>query len=146
VDLESENFKTKVQCVTQGHHGDVWALAMNPAMPFYVTAGDDKLLKRWDIQERSGVAGKTLVLPYMVRAMVVSPDGNYIAVAFKENTNGVALPAPVWVLNFFTYEVVVKLEECQESVASVAFSPDGRYLAVCSDKVYLYEVPVTVKA
>jgi len=130
----------EVKCATLGHSGELWGLVTHPSQAVCVTAGDDKLLRCWDLTGKSGVTGKALGLPYMGRSLAMSPDGKHLAVGFKEGANGVS--APVWIVEFESLTVVSELEDCEEYVASLKYSPDGKYLAVGSwdQKAYLYEV------
>ena len=137
VDMEARRVSS---CVTEGHCGELWGLAMHPSEAVCVTAGDDKLLRCWDMAAKGGMEGKVLGLPFMARSLAMSPDGKHIAVGFKEGSDGGT--APVWLLEYESFTVVGKLDECEEYVASLKYSPNGKYLAVGSwdQKVYLYEV------
>jgi len=91
----------QVQCVTQGHSGELWGLVTHPTQAVCVTAGDDKVLRCWDMCGRSAIAGKVLGLPYMARSLGMSPDGKHIAVGFKEGSGGGG-SAAIWIVEFET--------------------------------------------
>ena len=74
----------EVRCATQGHCAELWGLATHPSQAMCVTAGDDKLLRCWDLAGKAGVSGKVMGLPYMGRSLAMSPDGRHVAVGFKE--------------------------------------------------------------
>jgi WD40 repeat protein len=59
----------EVKCATLGHSGELWGLVTHPSQAVCVTAGDDKLLRCWDLTGKSGVTGKALGLPYMGRSL-----------------------------------------------------------------------------
>ena len=45
--------KNKFKIVTQGHYkGELWGLGTNPSAPVFVTGGDDKSVRCWDIESK----------------------------------------------------------------------------------------------
>ena len=135
----------EVSLVSQGHCGELWGMAMHPTEAICVTAGDDKVLRCWDMATKEVVRGKVLGLPYSARSVVMSPDGKQIAVGFKDGGAGGSVP--VRIVEYETMNVVAELEECEEYVSSLKYSPNGQYFAVGSwdQKLYLYDAAAEYK-
>jgi WD40 repeat protein len=65
--------------LVSGHCADeLWGLAVHPIKPRYLTCGDDKTLRVWDIHTLTMVG--LAKLDTMARAVAVSPDGQHVAV------------------------------------------------------------------
>merc|ERR1719305_702676 len=105
----------QVERVMEGHVEELWGLAMHPSQPVYATAGDDKVLRCWDMTGKAGMEGKVLGLPYMARSLAFSPDGTRIAIGFKDGVAGARqCCVPVRVLDFESLEVVQEIMDCDE--------------------------------
>jgi serine/threonine protein kinase/WD40 repeat protein/Flp pilus assembly protein TadD len=96
---------------------------------------------RANLRERTGVAGSQSVLPPeapvgpplypWTRYPIFSPDGRYIAAARSEwERDGVAQSTLVGVWEARTGRPVMPLRRVRDSIHSIAFSPDGKTLAV----------------
>ena len=125
------------------HSGELWGLATAPAGDYFVTAGDDKTLRVWDIVQR-----KLLVKARMkglMRAAAYSPDGRMLAVGFGAESKGATpdeMSGGFCVVDASTLEVIFEGQDSKEWIQDIKFSPDGTTLAVCSHdcKIYLYDV------
>ena len=120
-----------------GHSSDVNSVAYSPDGQLLVSGSNDRTIKLW---RRDGVFIKSLAIPYDsngqlsdVLSVAISPDGTLIA-AGVEQYNATSQTefgaAQIWrisdgllVQNFTGYGA---------AVTSIAFSPDGQYLATGS--------------
>src|SRR5262249_31715717 len=68
-----------------GHAGAVWALAAAPDGKWFVSAGEDRVVKRWDLG-----SGRLLARwpeqARIVRGLAVSPDGRQVVAAALDGT------------------------------------------------------------
>lgn len=125
--------------ICKGHKHWVWAIAFSPDGQFLASASDDYLVKLWDIH--TGDCLKTFVgHTRSVNAIAFSPDGQYMVTSSQDATIRVwdlQIPAkPAQANASSPMEVVdtcTQLLGHQGRVWSVAFHPDGKTLASCSE-------------
>jgi WD40 repeat protein/serine/threonine protein kinase len=103
----------------RGHEGGVVAVAFTPDGKRVVSLSGQRVVRTWDATH-----GPEMVV-FRGRGAwqaALSPDGRYVAAAAKEVT------ARVW--DTATGLEMVKLDDESEDSKQVAFSPDGKHLAV----------------
>jgi WD40 repeat protein len=112
----------------QGHNpGDEWtgevsALAVHGRLGLFVTAGDDKSVCVWHVDERRLVGIR--VLESKTQSADISDDGKLLAVGCDDGT--------FVVLDMCTLTIIDKEKHRKARIQTIRYSPDGRYLAVGS--------------
>ncbi|MFN4946362.1 MAG: caspase family protein [Chryseotalea sp.] len=117
-----------------GHEKSVTALAFVPQKNLLVSGSNDATLRLWDL-----LSGKELTrysLPDIISSVVVHPSGSYVVAAGYAND--------AYVLSLPDFNLIKKFEVNADkgngSGIDLAFSPDGKLLAVGEDnrtcKVY----------
>jgi WD40 repeat protein len=127
-----------------GHQALIRFVSFTRDGKFVVSAGDDKAVRVWDV-----TSGKTVrkILGQFgdgdvgkIYAAALSPDEHYLAVGgrLSDEPNGVVIR----IHDFRSGDVVTVLKGHTDAVISLAFSPDGHFLASGSfDKsVLLWDV------
>jgi WD40 repeat protein len=114
----------------QGHGGVITCVAPFQLPDKMLTGSNDKTVRVWDLKTRQAV-GLVATLNHAVSCMAVSPDGRTLAVGTGKYRS-----------KFETGELVVcslsngqtppKTISTGITPVSLAYSPDGNYLAVCS--------------
>ena len=91
-DMSTEDsWKTRRRIITQGHSAgyddkrriqtsELWGLTTHPFLPQFVSAGDDKTLRVYDMYQRRQIAVRNV--SSKVRSAAYSPDGKFIAAGF----------------------------------------------------------------
>ena len=128
-----ESWRTNRKIITQGHsagvderkrvaNAELWGLTTHPFLPQFVTAGDDKTLRVYDMYQRRQIAVRNI--GSRARSAAYSPDGKYVAVGF--------FAGGFIVFETSTGNELVAKKHRREEISDVKFSPDGRWLAVGS--------------
>jgi tRNA A-37 threonylcarbamoyl transferase component Bud32 len=102
-------------------NGAVWAIAFNKDGTRLFSAGDDGLVRQWDVKSKEEV-GQGLEHSYPVRALALSPNGKQLVTGTRKGQ------VQVWDVE--NWKLLNKTTGHDGgSVLSVAFSPDGRFIA-----------------
>ncbi|HEY6391210.1 MAG TPA: caspase family protein [Bryobacteraceae bacterium] len=112
-----------------GHTGDIRKMIFTKDGRQLISAGDDKVVRVWDIQ--SGKTVRTILGDIgagelgKIDAMALSRDDLYLAVGGLLEDG----KAPIRIYDFGSGEMKDVLTAAGGTVLNLAFSPDGRYLA-----------------
>ena len=72
--LAAGSLASGLSTVGLGHTEEVWALAVHPSLPQFVTGGHDRCVRMWDAQ--SHLVVWSLDLPEAVQSATFAPDGS----------------------------------------------------------------------
>ena len=114
------------------HLGKIHRLALDKSGRFLVTASEDKTARVWDLA--SGRLLQTLRPPLgsdkegELYASAMSPDGNLVALGGFTQNGETGLS--VYVLNRASGQMHARLTNLPHIVRDIAWSADGRYLAI----------------
>jgi WD40 repeat protein len=122
-----------------GHSDSVNAVAYSPDGQLLVSGSSDRTIKIW---RRDGTFIKTLAIPYDINhqlfdvlSVAISPDSILIAAGVQETTGGGQFTSAVHIWRISDGQLVQSFTGyaiggvTNTGVTSVAFSPDGQYLA-----------------
>ncbi|KAE9039083.1 Echinoderm microtubule-associated protein-like 6 [Phytophthora rubi] len=157
IDVSSGSVLNGGQPLFSGHFAmELWGLAVHPSQREFVTVGDDRTLRVWDMDAKRLIQARAL--PAKARACAYSPDSELVAVGFGGD-NGVRQrrkPAPkqgqtqsreggfavLRVRDLDTDKIVFEDKPAKEWISDVKFSPCGNTLALGShdNSIYLYSV------
>ena len=133
-DMSTEtSWRVNRRIITQGHASatdektrtqscELRGLTAHPFLPQFVTAGDDKTLRVFDMYQRRQIAVRNV--SSKARSATYSPDGTLVACGFQGG-------------GFIVFETATGNELAakkhrRETISDVKFSPSGRWLAVAS--------------
>ena len=118
-----------------GHTANVRWLGFTPDGRHLLSAGDDKVVRVWDLSQRpQPLLTRTLRFQIrpgqegMIYACALSPDGEQLAVGGYPVGAG-SKGHPFSIVNFHTGEVLELLKGHTNVIYALAFSPDGKWLA-----------------
>ena len=116
----------------EGHEGPVNSVAFSPDGSILVSGSDDATVRAW-----SPANGKELhqSKPFAakVNAVAIAPDGKLVAVGtsyVRIAGNNVSPPGEVFLFDAATWKEVRRIKAHALGVVALAFSPDGKRLAV----------------
>ncbi len=121
--------------LASGHLSTAWAIDFAPGGRRLYTAGDDKVVRIWDVDSRKQVG--VLRVPQWfgldgeIWAIDVSPDGRHLAIGGCQACSGLWPAKDAHLLHLADLESmeIVASAPIGATAHSVAFSPDGRLLA-----------------
>jgi microtubule-associated protein-like 6 len=157
IDVTSGGVLNGGQPLFSGHFAmELWGLAVHPSQREFVTVGDDRTLRVWDMDAKRLIQARAL--PAKARACAYSPNAELLAVGFGGD-NGVrqrrkAPPkqgqaqlreggfAVLRSRDLDTEKTVFEDKPAKEWISDVKFSPCGNILALGShdNSIYLYSV------
>jgi WD40 repeat protein len=117
---------------TGGHMARISGVAVTPDGRQAVTASNDKTIRVWDIEKGELVRvirGETgLGETGSLYAMALSPDGRWLAAGGYLHSSDLYLASAIRLYDFATGKLVALLQGHEQTVRSLAFSPDSRKL------------------
>ncbi|KAG1711816.1 hypothetical protein DVH05_009058 [Phytophthora capsici] len=157
IDVASGGVLNGGQPLFSGHFAmELWGLAVHPSQRQFVTVGDDRTLRVWDMESKRLIQAR--LLPAKARACAYSPDSELLAVGFggdngvrqrkkpalkpgqaQSKEGGVAI---LRTHDLDTEKLVFEDKPAKEWISDVKFSPNGEVLALGShdNSIYLYSV------
>ncbi|HEV3303237.1 MAG TPA: M56 family metallopeptidase [Planctomycetaceae bacterium] len=122
------------------HWWEVYAVAWSPDGKWIATGSGDKRLRLWDartLRERASVG-----LPGTVQSVVFAPDGKHLAAALNRMVTPGEFRGQIkmWELQNGQLKKLWSLNGIEGRIASLAFSPDGKTMAVGSREIHLLDV------
>jgi WD40 repeat protein/Flp pilus assembly protein TadD len=136
-DLRSED-PASTATALRGHTGRMWFVAWSADGQRLATACDDQTVRLWDLTADDPAAKATVLhrIEYRgnVRSVALSPDGHWLAAGSTETAEvEEAATARLWDLRADDPAATERvLRGHEDRVRSVAFSPDGHWLATGS--------------
>jgi WD40 repeat protein len=126
-----------------GHEDTVWNVAFSPDGKTLATASSDQSVRFWDVTSRAPLGKPLSDHGDPVYGLAFSPDGKVLAsssadvsVQFVFGQAGAGVTAILWDVASRTRigaPLAMSLTSLQTASTSVAFSPDGRTLAITRD-------------
>jgi len=105
------------------HNGIVNCLTYSPGGKYMVSAGTDRLIKVWDMSNRS-LLYKIEAHEGSVESVAFSPDGKYLISGGDDNY------IKLW--DFSTGNMIRAIKAHKDVINCIAFSPDGKFFATAS--------------
>ncbi len=121
-----------VQIDSGGHLAGIIALTFTPDGHYLVSAGNDKLIRVWDLKTKRtvklfrGQIGKGNI--GKIYAMALSPNGQWLAVGGWIAPECTYHCGGIRLYDFTNGQLVGLLKGHTQSILSLAFSPDSRFL------------------
>ncbi len=107
--------------ILEGHERWVMALAISPDGRRLASGSDDQTLRGWDLQEEKGKSKVLRRFDSAVTALAYSKDGNRLFVGTWDGE--------LMVCEASSGNVLMDLDEHEETITCVTLDPSGRYLA-----------------
>lgn len=87
------------------------------------------------------------VLPFQPERLAVSPDGRYVALGGLVAAPGVAMHAPIWIVDMATHQIIRRIDAfpADSNVGDLSWSPDGERVAAGASVFNVYPGVNTVK-
>ena len=136
--LDSIESSKAGKIIMNGHYqGELWGLCEHPTKEELYSVGEDSLLRKWSITERSLLA--TLKLTDQARALTVSGNGELVAVG---TVTGKIILADGQLNHLET--VQSKFTKPHQWIQDIKFSPDSQKIAFGAhggvSKVHIYKI------
>eukprot|EP01083_Nonionella_stella_P053046 140514_1 len=117
-----DEMSKKVQTIVQGHHDDVWGVAVHPFQKQFVSVGYDGHVRLWDYGSHKSL--KDVSYGKKVVAVQYSYSGEHLAIGF--------ITGHLTIVHAETFEPLFDKEVAKEQISALCFSPDNSVLAVGS--------------
>jgi len=104
------------------YHGELWALSCHPSKDAFITAGDDKTVRLWDMNTHQLLAERAI--PEHAATIAYAPGGDMIAVGL--------FSGQVMVYDSLLQNTLADLRDFSSEVFQVRFNPDGSLLAAAA--------------
>ncbi|RYH20675.1 hypothetical protein EON65_22800, partial [archaeon] len=135
--------------LARGHCNDeLWGVDTHPFLPEFVTVGDDKTLRFYNLHSHETL----LVLPlgHISRAVAYNSTGDLLALGFggrvgrgKESGGGIVrIYSANWKGEAANVKKVAERQDAKQWISDVKFSTDGRTVVASAHdcKVYIYDL------
>jgi WD40 repeat protein len=147
INMESNTLLHDRQLVTGHCFGELWGLASHPLLnAVFATSGDDKTVRMWHIGAKECTAmTKSDALPDMSRALIFEPTkGNFLVAGLGGRLGGRKVgkfgkhAGKIVTLDTKSLTMLAQLKVAKEQIADLAFTSDGKTLAVASNDQFIY--------
>ncbi|CAG9860783.1 unnamed protein product [Phyllotreta striolata] len=120
------------QPIVLGHASEIWALDSHPKIPYFATAGYDRVLQLWDSMSRTILWSKDV--EEQAQSICYFPDGLCLIVGC---VNGKWM-----VFDVQTRQLLAQHADGTEPIQVIKFSPNGSLVAIGSrdSTIYIYQI------
>lgn len=147
IEVQNGNDVNSGPIVTAHFRDELHALCVHPLRQECVTAGDDKTLRIWSLDQKKMFT--FIELPDIARSVTYSPNGHLICAGLGGIVPGGSFRNPrplngqVLVISYLqgVLRIVHKISDAKDEITCVLFTPDGSKLLTSSKdgNVYIYD-------